>query len=490
VERLEDRYLLSAGTWTHLANPSLATATMLLRSNGDVMAEGGGGYSSKKWDLLTPNSTGSYIDGSWSRLASMHTARLFFASDVLPSGDVFVAGGEYSQGKMVESNKTEIYNPNTNAWTLTAPFPQPTLGDAPSEVLPHGLVLVGDPSSDRTYIYNPTTNQWSPGGTKLNCDSSSEETWVKLPDGSILSYSINASIASGTCQAQRYIPAIHLWVATGQVPVPLSSVAVDYEVGPAFLLPDGRVFFLGGNSNTALYTPSTNSWLPGPVIPHNLAAADAPGAMLPNGQVVFAACRLNLTQPSRLFDFNPDTGRITRVRTPKILTRALKETDTSALRMLVLPTGQLLLDDGTHTLWVYTPTGSPRRSWRPTIQKVVHDRGGTFTLTGTQINGISEGAAYGDDAQMATNYPIVRLRNSQNGTIAYARTFRWSSTGVATGTAPETVQFNLPSRMPPGAYCLSVIANGISSKPVVFRVSSALAQLAQQDASRTGAQRR
>ena len=208
VEQLEHRHLLSGGTWTELANPSPATATLLLLSSGEVMAEGGGGYASKKWDLLSPSSTGSYVHGSWSKLASMHTSRLFFASDVLPSGDVFVAGGEYSQGKLVESNRTEIYNPNTNTWESTAPFPQPTLGDAPSEVLPNGSVLVGDPSSDRTYIYSPATERWSQGGTKLDCDSSSEETWVKLPDGSILSYSINASVESGISQAQRYLPSI------------------------------------------------------------------------------------------------------------------------------------------------------------------------------------------------------------------------------------------------------------------------------------------
>ncbi len=471
LEQLEHRHLLSGGTWTELANPSPATATLLLLSSGEVMAEGGRGYASNKWDLLSPSSTGSYIHGSWSKLASMHTSRLFFASDVLPSGDVFVAGGEYSQGKLVESNRSEIYNPNTNTWKSTAPFPQPTLGDAPSEVLPNGSVLVGDPSSDRTYIYSPATKRWSHGGTKLDCDSSSEETWVKLPDGSILSYSINASVASGISQAQRYLPSIRRWVPTRPLPVPLSSVAVDYEIGPAFLLPDGRVFFLGGNSNTALYTPSTNRWLPGPVIPHDLASADAPGAMLPNGQVLFAAGGLNLTKPSRLFDFNPQTDRIAGVRTPESLARALKETDTSALRMLVLPTGQVLLDDGTHALWVYTPTGSPRRAWRPAVQSVVHNQGRIFTLAGTQITGISEGAAYGDDAQMATNYPIIVFKSSQNGEVTFARTFDWSSTGVATCKTLETTRFVVPSKLSPGTYDLSVIANGISSRSVSFRVA-------------------
>ena len=158
--------------------------------------------------------------------------------------------------------------------------------------------------------------------------------------------------------------------------------------------------------------------------------------MLPNGQVLFAAGGLNLTKPSRLFDFNPHTDQIAGVRTPELLSRALKETDTSALRMLVLPTGQVLLDDGTHALWVYTPTGSPRPAWRPAVQSVVHNRGRIFTLTGTQITGISEGAAYGDDAQMATNYPIIVLKSSQNGEVTFCADIRLEQHRRSNGQDP------------------------------------------------------
>ncbi len=99
------------------------------------------------------------------------------------------------------------------------------------------------------------------------------------------------------------------------------------------------------------------------------------------------------------------------------------------------------------------------------------DGNGSFTLTGTQLNGISEGAAYGDDAQMSTNYPIVELKNSKNGTVTYARTFDWSSTGVDTGCTKVTTEFTLPPSIAPGTYRLSDIANGISSKTVCFQVS-------------------
>ncbi len=88
-------------------------------------------------------------------------------------------------------------------------------------------------------------------------------------------------------------------------------------------------------------------------------------------------------------------------------------------------------------------------------------------MTGTQINGISQGASYGDDAEMDTNYPIVRLLDS-GGQVFYARTFNWSSTGVATGASPVSTSFMLPPGLQPGTYSLSVVANGIASTPVTF----------------------
>jgi hypothetical protein len=91
---------------------------------------------------------------------------------------------------------------------------------------------------------------------------------------------------------------------------------------------------------------------------------------------------------------------------------------------------------------------------------------GTYTLSGTQLNGLDEGSSYGDDFENSTNYPLVSLTDS-NGTVRYARTFHWSATGVATGSAPVATRFSLPADVLPGSgnYTLKVIANGISSDP-------------------------
>src|SRR5262249_7986076 len=155
----------------------------------------------------------------------------------------------------------------------------------------NGDVLAGYLSGPQTYIYHPATNTWTATGNKLTNDNSDEETWVKLPDGSVLSYDVCTNDPTGCSRghAQRYVPSSGTWVDSGTVPVPLTSKALGYELGPALLLPDGRVFQIGATNQTALYTPSTNSWAAGPSLPANMGADDAPAAMLPNGHVLLIA---------------------------------------------------------------------------------------------------------------------------------------------------------------------------------------------------------
>jgi hypothetical protein len=495
VEQLESRNLLN-GKWTALTNPAPdELGTMMLLTDGTVMAQDNNEtltappYPYNQWFRLTPDSTGSYVNGTWSSLASMSTQRLYFASRVLPSGKVFLVGGEYSDPNLDANwtNTGEMYDPIANSWSPITPFPAPNpvpfplFGDDPSMLLPNGKVLTGYLAGPQTYIYDPGSKTWTFAANKLRGDRSDEEGWTKLPDNSILSYDIFSSIATGKSTAQRYIPSQNQWVDAGVLPVQLSSVAVGYELGPMVLLPDGRVFVIGANGNTALYTPSTNTWAAGPQIigtlngkPALFGADDAPAAVLPsNGHVLFAAdagpTSGVFSGPTELFEYDPASKKITQVASPdQNLNSPL---DSSYLsRMLVLPNGQVLFSDGVSTqLWVYTPDGAPPEPWQPNIQSVTPNGNGIYTLTGTQLNGLSAGAAYGDDAEMDSNYPIVSLSDGRQ--VFYARSFNWSNTGVATGGAVETVNFVLPPGVPAGTYDLTVSGAGISSHKVKFQVT-------------------
>jgi hypothetical protein len=467
LEPLEDRMLLT-GTWTPLAQAAPeAIGTMLLLSDGTVMAQGAGGNMvTKTWYQLTPDASGSYVDGTWSPLASMSLERLYYGSAVLPDGRVFLVGGEYSGplGISNDTNTGEIYDPLTNSWTPIANFPQSRFGDDPVTMLPDGRVLGGYLLGPETYIYDPATNSWTAAGTKLRNDKTDEESWVKLPDDSILSYDVWSSISMGAGHAQRYIPSTGQWVDAGTVPVLLTDSSSGDELGPAFRLPDGRVWFTGANGHTAFYTPSTDTWAAGPDLPtiggKQLSAYDEPGAVLSNGKVLLSVGTLPVYgKPTYLLEFDPATNDYTDV-TP---TADIINTSGAAYndRMLMLPTGQVLLTTGFNQLAVYTPDGTPDVSWAPTISSITANGDGSYTLAGTQLNGINEGAVYGDDAQMSTNYPIVRISDT-SGNVYYARTYNWSSTGVATGSTPVTTQFTVPAGLN-GTYNVEVIANGIAS---------------------------
>jgi len=136
--------------------------------------------------------------------------------------------------------------------------------------------------------------------------------------------------------------------------------------------------------------------------------------------------------------------------------------------MLALPDGTVLYSHCGSDLYIYTPDGSPVASGKPAITSVTQNRDGSYHLIGTGLNGISQGASYGDDLQMDSNYPLVRMTNSANSNVYYARTYNWSSTGVMTGTNVVTTEFTSPNNAPPGNYSLVVVANGIPSDPVSY----------------------
>jgi hypothetical protein len=116
--------------------------------------------------------------------------------------------------------------------------------------------------------------------------------------------------------------------------------------------------------------------------------------------------------------------------------------------------------------------GSENPNWDPTILQSPANvaRGKTYSIGGTQFNGLSNGAAYGDDAQMNSNYPIVRITNNATGHVFYTRSHNPSTMGVATGTKEVFTHFDVPTGMETGASTLEVVANGLASQPVAITV--------------------
>lgn len=493
VEELEARHVLS-GTWTPLTNLFADSGgmggAMVLLSDGTVMVQGYTSY--QMWYRLIPDAKGSYVNGQWSPTAPMNNERATFSSVLLADGRFMVLGGEDPD----YSNLCEIYDPVADTWTEVAPVPSPPFdpstktggfGDQPSYLLADGTVLTPNGGNDtQTFLYYPATNTWNTpwaGPPRLYDDTSYEENWVKLPDNSILAVPTRGTQLQ---IAQRFVPgathATDAWVEAGTTVDQLSydgppGDKEDPEIGPGVLLPDGRVWQIGGNNLTGLYSPpaltgtASGSWIAGPSVPNDilgnvLSCGDVGAAVTPDGHVIFAASPWWENPPTSIFEYTPDYSGGIGTITPLI--PAVLDYDGDNNEFLTLPNGQILFTAGNYSqLWVYTPDGKPQDAWRPKVKSVSLQDDGTYLLKGKQLNGMSDGAYYGDDAEMATNYPIVRL-TKQNGKVWYARSFNWSSVGVQTGKLPVTTQFVLPPTLPFGSYKLTVIASGIASKSFAF----------------------
>jgi hypothetical protein len=466
-DRLE--HPLMAGTWSRLANlPPFAASTMLLLSDGTVMCQAS---NSVNWSRLRPDASGDYSSGTWSALAAMRNARLYYASAVLADGRVFVAGGEYNGGTTeVELNAAEIYDPLANTWAdLPVPSGWTAIDDAPSCVLPDGRLLLGSIGTTATALFDPTTNAWTAGPSKD--DVSSEETWTLLPDQTVLT-----AECTNHPRAEKYVVALNQWVSAGSTPSDLVE-ASSIEIGPALLLPDGRVFALGATGATSLYTMPASpgqpgTWASGPVFPlqagQQLIAKDAPACLLPNGRVLCTAspaagCAASFEgycPPTFFFEFDPATALLNPITPPENSGEPAYQG-----RMLLLPTGQVLFVNESTDVWIYTPDGAPQDSWRPRITSCPGHLTAAqqFMLQGCQLNGLSHALSYGDDAQMATNYPIVRIRNLASNHVVYCRTSGHSTMGVATGGTVHSTNVAVPAAIEAGPSELVVVANGIAS---------------------------
>ena len=138
--------------------------------------------------------------------------------------------------------------------------------------------------------------------------------------------------------------------------------------------------------------------------------------------------------------------------------------------MLLLPTGQVLYTDFGN-VWVFQNGGNPKGAWLPQILAVptTLSRGHTYQITGLNFNGFSQGAAYGDDAQAATNYPLVQITSRTSGHVFYARTHDHSTMAIAY-TTPASTNFDLSGKVEPGISDLRVVVNGIASPPIAVNI--------------------
>lgn len=457
----------AAQTWTKIANtPSFTAGSAFLLTDGTVLVHveayvGSQPLSPDFW-RLTPDKTGSYVNGTWSQIASLPKgyAPVYFGSAVLPDGRLLLNGGEdnlFFNG--AETTLGAIYDPLANSWTsVKPPAGWQSIGDASALVLPSGRYMLANTETAQEALLNTKTFTWTPTG-KGKADANSEEGWTLLPDGSVLAVDVFDS-QGGTQHAENYVGGT--WHKLPDVPVQLADGG--YEIGPQMLRPDGTVFCTGATGHTAIFDTTTKTFTAGPDFPkvggQQQDVADGPAALLVNGDVLVVASPGDYNNGLHIYEF--DGKALTMV--PNLQNGATRSS--FMVRLLPLPNGQVLATSGTNDVEIFTPAGGAQAAWAPTIIRVASTltRGQTYGLKGTLLNGLSEAVAYGDDYSAATNYPLVRLTNVASGHVIYARTSHYG-TAVANHN-PSTTQVLIPGGAEPGATMLELVANGIASKPV------------------------
>src|SRR5580692_3057098 len=232
----------TSASWAPLANlpPGGSVINMLLLTDGTVITQSGD--DGQHWFKLTPDAHGSYVNGTWTTLAPMSFPRLYFTTNVLQDGRVWLLGGEYT-GPYFDPNiapSGEVYDPIANTWSPIAPYPNEVGGCGHRNVTSDVELTAGSPVV--TGIYS--TDRLQPGWTITGNGIPAGATVVSVDSATQVTISANATL-TGPSQAVRF-----------------RGIALACFGDDPSMLISGRRILAGNifNNSTFLYSIETNSW--------------------------------------------------------------------------------------------------------------------------------------------------------------------------------------------------------------------------------------
>lgn len=463
-----------AQTWTPLNNqPGADVGAMLQLRDGRILVHEEQGGNSRNWHILTPDASGSYVNGTWSSGGQLQSgyAPWFFGSQVLLDGKtIVIEGGEYNSGSSVWTTIGSIgtISGNTITWVKNnPPSGWSTLGDAESVILADGTYMQSNCCSAQNALFGGP-NSWTATGS-VHQSSNDESAFTMLSNDLVLTVDTKTSTCGGSQGSELYDQLTGVWTCGPNTPVKLYNSS-DEELGAAVLMYNNKVLQFGGNVvATAIYDVASNTWTAGPTPANHLDMADGPASLEANGKVLAMMSPGLFQGGCQMVEYDPTANTLTNTANPGNCPG-----DSSYVgHLMMLPTGQIMFTDFSGTVEVYTPAAGTVSGVAPTIStspSTINSPSTNNSLSGTQLNGLSENNGYGDDYQGATNYPLVRLTQvSSPHNVYYGTTHDEATHSIAPGTA-NTTSFDVPAGMAGGDYTLSVVANGIASDPVTVSV--------------------
>lgn len=466
--------MASAQSWVPVTNAPQAVGPMLQLRDGRILAHSDQGGNANSWYILAPDAKGNFNTGTWTGPYNMTSdySPFFFSSGVFLDGKtILTEGGEYNFGAAdwtTKGNLGTLTPWGGITWVSNAPpTGWGTIGDAQSILLADGRYLQSNCCTKQTAFYNGP-NSWTAGPSVLAVRND-ESGYTALPNGNVLMVDVQNNSTCGSSKSTEFLAAPYTaWACGPQTTVQLWQQS-DQELGSAVLFypnanhPQGGVFQFGGNvTATNVLDIASNTWATGPNPAPN-DQADGPGALEPNGLVLEQVSPGLFNSGCQFTEYDPVANTLTNT-----VNNAYCPGDSSYEgHLMIFPTGQIGSVDFGSTIYLYNPKAGVVSGVAPTIipSKNAYLGGSKNNiLYGLQLNGLSGNNSYGDDYQMATNYPLIRFTDSNNN-VWYGFTHDDSSHSIAPNNLSYT-KFDLNPAMPPGKYTMQVVTNGIGSNSV------------------------
>lgn len=242
-----------------------------------------GGYSTLLSVVSNTSSSYDLATGATEQLPNMTTAVVGPAGTLGPDGRIYVLGGQGTNGICIPS--TQIYDPQDRTWSAGLDMPYAVWGA--SAACQDGLIYVvggwKSGAQNHVQILDLSTGTWSLGPSlpmnRMNGELVSDGEYLYYIGGS----EVTSTASNGVF---RYSPKLGTWDSVA--PMPLGRQAIAATMGP-----DGLIYIMGGSSNwlygdygsssVYYYDPFANRWGSASILPYPVKYAGA--AALDDGRI-------------------------------------------------------------------------------------------------------------------------------------------------------------------------------------------------------------